>query len=87
MKNIKELDDFQTAQIALIENLQRENLNPIEEANGYQALIDNFDMSKEQIAKSVGKSRSYISNAIRILSLPENIIAMVGTGSLSIGHA
>lgn len=85
--NIKELDDFQTAQIALIENLQRENLNPIEEANGYQALIDNFDMSKEQIAKSVGKSRSYISNAIRILSLPENIIAMVGTGSLSIGHA
>ncbi len=85
--NIKELDDFQTMQIAMAENLQRENLNPIEEAEGYKYLIDNFDMSKEQIAKIAGKSRSYISNSIRILSLPDFIINALRDGKITSGHA
>ena len=85
--NIKELDDFQTMQIAMAENLQRENLNPIEEAEGYKYLIDNFNMSKEQIAKIAGKSRSYISNSIRILSLPDFIIDALRDGKIPSGHA
>lgn len=85
--NIKELDDFQTMQIAMAENLQRENLNPIEEAEGYKYLIDNFDMSKEQIAKIAGKSRSYISNSIRILSLPDFVINALRDGKITSGHA
>lgn len=85
--NIKELDDFQTMQIAMAENLQRENLNPIEEAEGYKYLIDNFNMSKEQIAKIAGKSRSYISNSIRILSLPDFIIDALRDGKITSGHA
>lgn len=85
--NIKELDDFQTMQIAMAENLQRENLNPIEEAEGYKYLIDNFNMSKEQIAKIAGKSRSYISNSIRILSLPDFIIDALRDNKITSGHA
>lgn len=85
--NIKELDNFQTMQIAMAENLQRENLNPIEEAEGYKYLIDNFNMSKEQIAKIAGKSRSYISNSIRILSLPDFIIDALRDGKITSGHA
>ena len=85
--NIKELDDFQTMQIAMAENLQRENLNPIEEAEGYKYLIDNFNMSKEQIAKIAGKSRSYISNSNRILSLPDFIIDALRDGKITSGHA
>ena len=85
--NIKGLDDFQTMQIAMAENLQRENLNPIEEAEGYKYLIDNFNMSKEQIAKIAGKSRSYISNSIRILSLPDFIIDALRDGKITSGHA
>ena len=85
--NIKELDDFQTMQIAMAENLQRENLNPIEEAEGYKYLIDNFNMSKEQIAKIAGKSRSYISNSIRIRSLPDFIIDALRDGKITSGHA
>lgn len=84
---IKELDDFQTMQIAMAENLQRENLNPIEEAEGYKYLIDNFGMSKEQIAKAVGRSRSYISNSVRMLSLPDFILDAVEKGTLTSGHA
>ncbi len=85
--NIKELDDFQTMQIAMAENLQRENLNPIEEAEGYKYLIDNFNMSKEQIAKIAGKSRSYISNSVRILSLPDFIVNSIKEGTITSGHA
>ena len=70
---IRELSDLETAQIALIENLQRENLNPIEEALGYRRLQDDFDMKQEDIAKTVGKSRSSVANAIRLLRLPEEI--------------
>ena len=85
--NIRELSDLETMQIAIIENLQRENLNPIEEAEGYKYLIDNFNMSKEQIAKIAGKSRSYISNSIRILSLPDFIIDALRDGKITSGHA
>lgn len=85
--NIRELDDFQTMQIAMAENLQRENLNPIEEAEGYKYLIDNFSMTKEQVAKIAGKSRSYISNSIRILTLPDFVIDALRDGKITSGHA
>jgi len=84
---IKELSDFESAQIALIENLQRENLNPVEEAMGYKELIEKFDMTQDAVAKTVGRSRSYIANAVRILSLPERIISLLENGEISIGHA
>ncbi len=85
--NIKELSDMETMQIAIIENLQRENLNPIEEGKGYQELIENYGMTQEQVGKLVGKSRSAIANAVRILSLPEKIIKLLENGDLSAGHA
>ncbi len=84
---IKELSDFESAQIALIENLQRENLNPVEEAMGYKELIEKFDMTQDAVAKTVGRSRSYIANAVRILALPERIISLLENGEISIGHA
>ena len=84
---IRELTDLETAQIALIENLQRENLNPIEEALGYRRLQDDFDMKQEDIAKTVGKSRSSVANAIRLLRLPEEIQDLLIEGTLSAGHA
>ncbi len=85
--NIKEISDIETAQIAIIENLQRENLNPIEEAKGYSELIEKYGMTQEKVAKMVGKSRSVIANAIRILSLPEAVHRMIEAGDLSTGHA
>lgn len=85
--SIKELSDIETAQIAVIENLQRENLNPIEEAEGYRDLIEKYGMTQEQVAKMAGKSRSAIANLIRILSLPEAVHRMLESGDLSIGHA
>ncbi|MCL2108612.1 MAG: ParB/RepB/Spo0J family partition protein [Oscillospiraceae bacterium] len=83
---IVELTDSETMQIALIENLQREDLNPLEEANGYQELIDKFGMKQEDVAKKVGKARSSVANALRLLSLPEAIKDMVKSGELSKGH-
>ena len=85
--NIHELSDIQAMQIAVIENLQRENLNPIEEANSYCDLIERYGMTQEQVAKMTGRSRSAIANAVRMLSLPETVLYMVETGSLSAGHA
>lgn len=85
--NIKELSDVETMQIAIIENLQRENLNPIEEANGYNELIENYGMTQEQVGKLVGKSRSAVANAIRILALPEKILKLLENGDLTVGHA
>lgn len=85
--NIRELSDTQTMQIAVIENLQRENLNPIEEAKCYRELIEKYDMTQENVANMVGRSRSVIANAIRILSLPETVCEMIETGKLSTGHA
>ncbi len=84
---VKELTDQQTQQIALIENLQRENLNPIEEALGYKELIEKYDMTHEEVAKVVGKARASISNALRLLELPEAIRDLVENKDLSAGHA
>lgn len=84
---IKELDDGKAAQVALIENVQREDLNPIEEAAAYCSLIDDYNMTQEELSRQVGKSRSAISNTIRLLDLPETVSDMVKSGSISAGHA
>ena len=84
---IRELSDLETMQIAIIENLQRENLNPIEEAAGYNDLIEKYGMTQEKVAKMVGRSRSAVANAVRILSLPDRVLKMVENGELSAGHA
>ncbi len=84
---IKELTDSEAMQLALIENLQRENLNPIEEAQGYYELTENFGMTQEEISKTVGRSRSAVANAMRLLSLPEEVRTMLEDGELSVGHA
>ena len=84
---IREMNDQQAMQIALIENLQRENLNPVEEAEGYKDLCERFSMSHEDIAKAVGRSRSSVSNAVRLLSLPDEILSMLSEGDISTGHA
>lgn len=85
--NIRELSDTEAMQISLIENLQRENLNPVEEALGYRELIENYGMTQDKVAKTVGRSRSAVANAVRLLSLPERVVKMVENGSLSAGHA
>ncbi len=84
---IKELDDTQAMEIALIENLQREDLNPIEEALGYQVLTEQYNMTQDEVAKRVGKSRPVIANALRLLGLPPEIIEMVKHGDITSGHA
>jgi len=83
---IRELNDLETAQIALIENLQRENLNPMEEAMGFQRLMDEFGMTQDDIAKFVGRSRSAVANAVRLLKLPEKVQEYLIDGSISAGH-
>ncbi len=80
-------DDLKTAQMALVENLQREDLNAIEEAMAYEALIDRFSMTQEQIARQVGKSRSAVANTLRLLELPDAIAQMVKDDTISAGHA
>lgn len=82
-----DIDDKKAAQIALIENIQREDLNAIEEAEAYSALIDEHDMTQEELAGQVGKSRSAIANSMRLLELPESVIALVKDSKLSAGHA
>ena len=84
---IKELSDTEAMEIAIIENLQREDLNPIEEAEGLQALIDKCGFTQEEVATSVGKSRPAITNALRLLRLPENVREMTKNGDISAGHA
>lgn len=84
---IRELSDTEAMEIAIIENLQREDLNPIEEAEGLQALIDKCDYTQEQVAISVGKSRPAITNALRLLRLPEEVREMAKKGEISAGHA
>lgn len=84
---IRDLTDSQVAELALVENLQRENLNPLEEANGYKELSEKFGYTQEKIAEIVGKSRPSIANALRLLNLPESVQEMVSSGSLSMGHA
>ena len=82
-----EADDRRTAELALVENLQREDLNPIEEAKGYKTLIDEFGLTQEETAKSVGRSRPSITNALRLLSLSPKVLEMVEKNELSAGHA
>ncbi len=79
--------DFESAKFALIENLQREDLNPYEEAQAYHAMIKEYDLSQEEIALQLGKSRSAVANSLRLLDLPEPIVKMLVDGSLSQGHA
>ena len=84
---IKDVTDEQAAALALIENLQREDLNPIEEAKGYRALQDVYGMTQDDVAQSVGKSRPAIANATRLLALSEQVLKLVEEGTLSAGHA
>ena len=84
--NIRELSDAEAMQIAIIENLQRENLNPIEEASGYNELIEKYGMTQDKVAKMVGRSRSAVANAVRLLSLPDRVIKMLENGDISAGH-
>ncbi len=82
-----EADDRKAMELAMIENLQREDLNPMEEAEGYQALMESYDMTQEEAAEAVGKSRSAVANALRLLKLCPPVRAMVEDGRLSAGHA
>ncbi len=84
---IRELSDHKTMELALIENLQREDLSPIEEAKGYLTLQQNYEMTQEEIATAMGKSRPAIANSLRLLKLPEEVQTMVSDGKLSAGHA
>lgn len=84
---ILEGDDLKAAQVAVIENVQREDLNPIEEALAYQTLLDGFHLTQEEVSKQVGKSRSAIANLLRLLDLPDEVLELVKTGKLSAGHA
>ena len=84
---VRELTDAQVMEIALVENLQREDLNPIEEANGYKRLMDEFQMTQQEVAQRVNKSRPVIANAVRLLSLPSPVQTQVEQGELSAGHA
>lgn len=84
---IIEADDRRTAELALVENLQREDLNPIEEAKGYKSLIDEYGLTQEETAKSVGRSRPAITNSLRLLSLSPEVLTLVEIGELSAGHA
>lgn len=80
-------DELKAAQVAVIENVQREDLNALEEALAYETLIENFGLTQEQVAKQVGKSRSAITNLLRLLDLPEEVLELLRNGSLSQGHA
>lgn len=84
---IRDMTELEAAQIALIENLQRENLNPVEEALGFRKLQDEFGMKQEDIAKTVGRSRSAVANAMRLLRLPDEVQELLVDGSISAGHA
>ena len=84
---VRELSDSETMQIALIENLQRRDLSVLEEAKGYQTLMEEYDFSQEEVARTVGKSRSAVANTLRLLGLPDEIKSMLEAGELSAGHA
>ena len=84
---IREMSDSEAMELALVENLQREDLNPIEEAQGLALLMETYGLTQEQAAKRVGKSRPAVANSMRLLSLPQEVLAMVERGELSAGHA
>jgi ParB family chromosome partitioning protein len=83
---VMEADDQKASQLALIENIQRENLNPIEEAVAIDLLLDTYGITQEELSRAIGKSRSTISNAIRLLDLPDEVVALIKAGDLSAGH-
>lgn len=84
---IRETDDRECAEIAMIENLQREDLNPVEEARGYRSLMDRFSMTQEQVAQAVGKSRPAVANALRLLALSDEALSLLEKGEITAGHA
>ncbi len=84
---IADIDDVKSLEFAIIENVQRQDLNSVEEARGYQRLTNEFEYNHEKLSKFIGKSRSYIANSLRMLSLPNDILLMVERGELSAGHA
>ena len=84
---VTEADDLKSLEFAIVENVQRHDLNPLEEAQGYKRLIDEFSYDQEKVSKFIGKSRSYISNALRILTLPNDVIKLLEDQKLSTGHA
>ena len=84
---VTEADDLKSLEFAIVENVQRHDLNPLEEAQGYKRLIDEFSYDQEKVSKFIGKSRSYITNSLRILTLPAEVIKLIETQKLTIGHA
>ena len=84
---VTEADDLKSLEFAIVENVQRHDLNPLEEAQGYKRLIDEFSYDQEKVSKFIGKSRSYIANALRILTLPDEVIKLVEIQKLTSGHA
>ena len=84
---IIDADDLKSLEFAIVENVQRHDLNPLEEAQGYKRLIDEFSYDQEKVAKFIGKSRSYITNSLRLLSLPEDVIKLIENQKLTSGHA
>ena len=84
---ITEANDLKSLEFAIVENVQRDDLNPLEEAQGYKRLIDEFSYDQEKVSKFIGKSRSYITNSLRILTLPEDVIKLIESRKLTTGHA
>jgi len=84
---ITNVDDLKSLEFAIVENVQRHDLNPLEEAQGYKRLIDEFSYDQEKVSKFIGKSRSYITNSLRILTLPDEVIKLIESNKLSTGHA
>ena len=84
---ITDVDDLKSLEFAIVENVQRHDLNPLEEAQGYRRLIDEFSYDQEKVSKFIGKSRSYITNSLRILTLPDEVIKLIESNKLSTGHA
>ena len=84
---ILDVDDVKSLEFAIVENVQRQDLNPIEEAKGYQRLVDDFNYNQDKLSKFIGKSRSYIANSLRLLGLPSEVLTMVESGNLTAGHA
>ena len=84
---ITEADDLKSLEFAIVENVQRHDLNPLEEAQGYKRLIDDFSYDQEKVSKFIGKSRSHITNSLRLLTLPEDVIKLIETQKLTAGHA
>jgi ParB family chromosome partitioning protein len=84
---VKDFSDNEVLEIAIIENIQREELNPIEEARGYQQLMEKFGRTQEQVSTALGKSRSYVANLLRLLNLPDEVIGYLVSGQISAGHA